>query len=260
VISYCVAVLRPVYARRLVDELVHKTSTACEILLWLNVADDGFEAFLADRLARGYPIRVVGRTPENVGMRAYRELFRAARHPMLVQIDDDVVSVSRGIAERAARIFEAFPDVRQLVSDVWQDAFTTGARPPLEHYRCVNEPEGLYDGPIDGWFSIYHRSILPLLLALPYAPYCFIGAMVRRELQRRGLRGLLCTRMRVFHVIGPEYASLFGMLDAEVAKYRRLRRADIVSWYVGARDRLPPAEELRRCFAAALERLDEAAP
>jgi hypothetical protein len=260
VISYCVAVLRPVYARRLIDELVHKTSVPCEILLWLNVADDGLEAFLADHGARGAPVRVLGRTPENVGMRAYRELFRAARYPLLAQIDDDVVAVSRGIAERAAGIFEAFPDVRQVVADVWQDAFTTGARPPLADYRCVDARAGLFDGPIDGWFSIHHRSILPLLLALPYAPYCYLGAMVRRELQRRRQRGLLCTRMRVFHVVGPAYASLFGMLDAEVEKYRRLGRTEIVDWYAGARGHLPPTDELARSFAAALGALDEVGP
>jgi hypothetical protein len=258
VISYCVAVLRPFYARRLIDALVEKTSAPCEILLWLNVADPDLDAFLDDRTARGCPIRVVGRTPHNVGMRAYRDLFRAARHPLVAQIDDDVVGISRGIAERADRIFRQFPRVAQLVADVWQDEFTTGARPPLAHYRCVHEREGLYDGPIDGWFSIYHRSILPVLLALPYAEYCPLGAMTRHALQRRGLRGLLCTRIKVFHVTGPQYASLFGMLDAEVEKYRRLGRQEIVTWYEGARSSLPPAAELDRRFDAALRSLDEA--
>lgn len=256
-ISYCVAVLRPVYAQRLIDELVRKSSVAYEVLLWLNVADAGLDAFLDARMAQGLPIRVIGRTPENVGMQAYRHLFLAARHQLLVQIDDDVVHVSRGIAERAARLFAKFPKVRQLVADVWQDEYTTGARPPLTQYRCVDGHEGLYDGPVDGWFSIYHRSILPLLLSLPYAAYCPIGGMVRHQLQRRGLRGLLCTCMKVFHVIGPHYASLFGMLEAEVGKYRRLGRLDIVDWYLSATPNLPPVEELRRRFTAAVQSLDQ---
>jgi hypothetical protein len=257
VISYCVAVLRPSYARRLIDELIRKSSTAYEVLLWLNVTDAGLEEFVGDRVARQLPIRIVGRTPENVGMRAYRELFQAARYPLLVQIDDDVVCVSRGIAERAARLFATFPTVRQIVSDVWQDEFTTGARPPITHYRCVDEREGLYEGPIDGWFSIYHSSILPLLLALPYAEYCGLGGMVRQALHRKGLRGLLCTRMKVFHVIGPHYASAFGMLEAEVAKYRRLGRHDIVGWYLSAKPSLPPVEVLQQRFAAAARAIDE---
>ena len=88
-----------------------------------------------------------------------------------------------------------------------------------------------YDGPIDGWFSIYHRAILPVVLSLQMTRYCFIGAAVRRTLIRRRQRGLLCTRMKVFHAIGPAYASLFGMLDFEIAKYRALGRTDIVNWY-----------------------------
>ena len=34
------------------------------------------------------------------------------------------------------------------------------------------------------------------------------------------------------------------MLDFEIEKYRRLGRHDIVSWYAGAKDNLPPPEEL----------------
>jgi hypothetical protein len=153
-------------------------------------------------------------------------------------------------------LFAKFPRVRQLVADVWQDEFTTGARPPIQGYRCVDGREGLYDGPIDGWFSIYHRSILPLLLALPYSEYFPIGGMVRQRLQRQGLRGLLCTRMKVFHVIGPQYASFFGMLDAEVEKYRRLGRRDILDWYLTARATLPSAEVMAGHFAAAARSID----
>lgn len=256
-ISYCVAVLRPAYARLLVEELVSKSSVPYEILLWLNVADAELEAFIAEASRRKLPVRVVGRTPENIGMRAYRNLFRAARHPMLVQIDDDVVCVSRRIAERAARIFASSSAIRQVVADVWQDEHTTGARPPLVQYRCVDEREGLYDGPIDGWFSIYHRSVLPLLLALPYSEYCRLGAMMRQQLVRRGLRGLLCTRMRVFHVIGPAYASFFGMLDAEIAKYRRIGRQDVVDWYVRAMPGLPSRDDLQSRYAGIRLALEE---
>lgn len=259
-ISYCVAVLRPVYARRLIDDLVRKSSAPYEVLLWLNVADPELDAFVEARVAAGLPIRVIGRTPENIGMRAYRDLFQAARHPLLAQIDDDVVRLSPGIAERAADIFARYPKVRQLVADVWQDDLTTGARPPMAHYRCVDERDGLYDGPIDGWFSIYHRSILPDLLALPYSQYCPLGGLTRNVLRRRRLLGLLCTRMKVFHVIGPQYASLFGMLDAEVEKYRRLGRTEIVDWYQGARPSLPPIEELQQRFEAAVQSLDEGPP
>jgi hypothetical protein len=230
-ISYCVAVYRAHYARMLVADLAAKTSAPFEILVWLNCRDDSLEADLRAAVQRGVPVRVVGRTPENIGMQAYRMLFSAARFRLIVQIDDDVVCVSRGIAERADRLFRRFPTVRQLVADVWQDELTTGARPLLEHYRVYDADEGLYDGPIDGWFAVYHRSILTLLTSLPMAPYFALGAAVRARLAQRGLRGLLDRGMKVFHVIGPAYAQAFGMLDFEIQKYRRLGRHDIVTWY-----------------------------
>lgn len=235
-ISYCIAVYRPTFARLLLADLVRKTAVPFEILLWLNVADAALEADIAAIRAAGVPLQVLGRTPQNIGMQAYRSLFRAARHPLIAQIDDDVICVSRGIAERAERLFRRFPNVRQLVADVWQDEFTTGARPPLAHYREFDAGEGLYSGPIDGWFSVYHRSILPLLLTLPTAPYFALGAAVCARLAQRGMAGLLDRGMKVFHVIGPTYASAFGMLDFEIGKYRRLGRHEIVAWYECERD------------------------
>jgi hypothetical protein len=249
-ISYCIAVYRPTYACMLLDDLVRKTSVPYEILLWLNVEDPALEQFIQQAIAQGHPMRVVGRTPHNIGMVAYRELFRAARYPLVTQIDDDVVCVASGIAERAQQVFAAFPTVRQLVADVWQDARTTGARPPLECYSVFDAQQGLYNGPIDGWFSVYHRSIMPILLGLPFASYCGLGAAVRVRLQRQGQHGLLDRGMKVFHVIGPAYAAAFGMLDFEIAKYRRLGRHDIVEWYERESVDLPGPGVLR-------ERVDE---
>jgi hypothetical protein len=58
------------------------------------------------------------------------------------------------------------------------------------------------------------------------------------------MRGLLCTRMKVFHVIGPQYAHYFGMLNFEIEKYRSLGRTDIVRWYEDAKAILLPVENL----------------
>ena len=228
-ISYCVAVYRPVYARLLLAELEAKTSTPFEILLWLNVENTVLEADIAAMQARGVRLSVLGRTPENIGMTAFAHLMRAARYPLVAQIDDDVVCISRGIAQRAQRIFNRHPHVRQLVADVWQDEYTTGARPPLAQYRAFDT--GLYDGPVDGWFAVYHQSILPLILSLPMTPYFALGAAVQARLRARRQNGLLDQGMKVFHVIGPAYAETFGMLDFEIAKYSRLGRGDIVAWY-----------------------------
>jgi len=245
-ISYCIVSFRPTYSKLLISDLINKTSSKYEILVWLNLEDINFENFLYDKIRLGYPLKIIGKSPENIGMRAYFQLFKKAQYELLVQIDDDVVMVSNKIAEYANQIFIMFKNVRQLVADVWQDEYTTGARPPMKNYRLFNNKYGLYDGPIDGWFSIYHRSILPLIVQITPAKYLYLGGMIKRQLIRHRLKGLLCTRFKVFHVIGPQYASYFNMLDFEIKKYRMLGRQDIVRWYEQGRKKLPNTQLLQK--------------
>ena len=94
--------------RLLIEDLVRKTTVPFEILVWLNIDDPEYEAFLQGQRAQGIPLCIVGKTPENIGMYAYRPLFEQARHELIVQIDDDVVAVSRNIAEQAHEIFVTF--------------------------------------------------------------------------------------------------------------------------------------------------------
>ena len=243
-ISYCVACYRPTYARQLIDELVAKTTAPYEILVWINVVDAGFEGFLEERIASGAALRIAGRSPENIGMAAYPRLFEQSRYEMVAQIDDDVVCVGPNAAQTAAAIFERFPGVGMLTADVWQDEYTTGARPPLEQYRLFDEGFGLYEGPIDGWFAIYRKRTIAECRGIRPGRYYNLGSAIRGRLQAIGRQALLCTRMKVFHVTGPAYASYFGMLDAEIAKYASIGRQDMVNWYNADRQSLPSRQEL----------------
>jgi len=54
-ISYCIAVYRPTYARLLLADLVKKTSVPFEILVWLNVADPALDAEIAAAIGSGVP-------------------------------------------------------------------------------------------------------------------------------------------------------------------------------------------------------------
>jgi hypothetical protein len=245
-ISYCIACYRPTYARQLIDELIGKTTVPYEILIWMNVADAEFDQFIEKHLASGVTIRIIGRTPENIGMTAYSHLFAASQFEMVVQIDDDVVCVSPRIAETAKQIFDHFPKVGMLTADVWQDEYTTGARPPLQHYNVFSKEFGLYDGPIDGWFAVYRKSSLALCQDIHPTLYFGLGCAIKGHLESIGQHGLLCTRIKVFHVTDPAYVSHFGMLDEEIAKYRAIGREDHANWYMESRDKLPPAIELSR--------------
>jgi Glycosyltransferase like family 2 len=234
-ISYCVAAYRPTYSTLLVEDLIRKTSVPFEILLWLNTSDPNFRAHLESLQHAGSPIRIIGHSPENWGMTVYKRLFADAKYDMVVQIDDDVVCISPHIAEVAHDIFARFPDVGMLTANVWQDDLTHGARPEISHYRTINAAHGLYSGPIDGWFAVYRKSVVKLANKLPNARYMFIGAHLINLMKSIRMHGYLCTRMKVFHVIGPQYANAFGMIDFEIQKYHSIARHDVAKQYEDAR-------------------------
>ena len=243
-VSYCIACFRPKYAELLIADLIGKTTAPYEILVWLNVNDDEFEQFLEKKRGAGAEIRVIGRTPQNIGMAAYPKLLAAGKFDMVAQIDDDVLCVSPFIAERAREIFERFPQVGMLTADCWQDEYTNGARPPMHQYREFSREFGLYDGPIDGWFAIYRSASLKACSNLSASRYCPLGSIIKAQLKSLNQIGLLCTRIKVFHALGAAYVSYFGMMDSEIAKYRALGLPQLANLYAGERARLPAQERI----------------
>lgn len=230
-ISYCVCVYRPRMFYMLVDELIRKTTAPYEILIWLNTRAPELPGYIERLACRGIPIRIVGCSPDNVGMAAYKMLFLNAKHELIAQVHDDVVCVSRRIAEKAHEIFKAHKDVKQIVADVIQDPFTTGGRPGDDAYQPFPGNDKLWVGPVDGWFSIYHKSILPTLVAAPYEPYFYLGSYVQMQLKASEKHGLLCKTMKVFHTAGPAYAHLFETVESEIRKYTFLGNKPMADLY-----------------------------
>src|ERR1051326_3460130 len=87
-ISYCIASFRPQYSSLLIQDLLRKTTTPFEILIWLNVDDAEFERFLEAQQSAGAPLRIVGKTTENIGMQAYAQLFQRAHYELIVQSEE----------------------------------------------------------------------------------------------------------------------------------------------------------------------------
>src|SRR5262249_22596933 len=160
-------------------------------------------------------VTIVGYTPDNsMGMKGLRECFLRAKHKLVTQIDDDVVRVSPRIAETALEVMQRHPEVKQVVTDVWQDPSVDGARPPMRHYSPVDPALGLYDGPLDGWFSMVDRTtLLEVLPTIPFDKrFFFLGAQIKNCLAPRGKKAVLCTKAKVFHLTMSEYMVAFDML------------------------------------------------
>lgn len=230
-ISYCICVLRPRLFYVALEDLIRKTTVPYEILIWLNTRAPELEDYIGRMAQRGVPIKIVGTSHDNVGMLGYKVLFRSARYEMIVQMHDDVLCISKGIGEKASSIFKQHPKIKQIVADVIQDGFTTGGRPGIDAYTVMDEADGLLLGPVDGWFSIYHRSILPLLLEAPYATYFYLGSYINMQLRARSYDGVLCQKMKVFHIAGPAYAHLFDTVGTETRKFEKLGNTSMIELY-----------------------------
>jgi hypothetical protein len=275
-ISYCAVVIRTKFVRMLIEDLARKTTVPYEILLWLNVEDRPFEVYVTDQARAGVPVRIVGKTPENIGMSGLGPCFSQAKGRIITQIDDDVIRISPGIAETAEFIFNRRKDVRHLSAAMWESerfyiykAYGDGWN---NIYKPVDPSLELYEGPIDGWFSMYHRDIRPLLLDLgtggdPYAraapgkPPSMISVGYRVAQRLRGSknqRPAICKMMKVFHVKGAVLLSYYDMLGVQAWKFRQLKvdPKQVVVWDT-AHERVPPKSEIEPHIQEAYRAVDE---
>lgn len=263
-ISYCASVIRPKFARMLIEELIRKTTVPYEILLWLNVEDLSFEIFLQEKVRQGVRLHIIGKTPENIGMAGFKTCFEKARGTIITQIDDDVIRVSPHMSEVAQIVFGRYPDIRHVSATLWEeDQYSRLSREPWEsRHQLFDADLNLYTGAIDGWFSMYHRDLLPMLLSLPYGGRVTgIGYMIAQRLRSQGKTPVLCRTLKVFHVKGPVYLSYYDMLDVQVWKLKQLGQSDeAVARYAKAKEWVPSKEKLEPFIRHVYEEIDRPVP
>lgn len=230
-ISYCIPVSKPKTAMILIQDLIEKTSVPYEILVWANTGDKAFLQFIDNTIRSGVPLRVVGKTPYSIGMVAFKILFQEAKFDMIAQVDEAVLLVSRKIAEKAASYFVRNPKIKQIVADVLQDTYTTGGRPPMKDYTALSPQDGLYEGPMDGWFAIYPRSVFDFLMEAPYERVFFLGSWLKGRIAAAGMKSVLCTKMRVWNTAGPAYSHYFGVASQDIQNLREAGKNNIAHEY-----------------------------
>lgn len=233
-ISYCLCLSRFAQGSMALRELIEKTKVPYEILVWMNTSDHRLIDTIQTLQAELAPIRVVGSTPNDIGMQGYRILFEQAKYDMIAQVDEHVILLQKGIAEKAAAIFKKYKDVKMVVADVIQDKYTDGGRPPMDQYKVFDEANGLYDGPVDGWFAIYDKALFPALYDVNYDRSFFLGSWARGKAISMKYRGLLCNQMKVFHAYGPAYAELFGTRAEEATRIRYFGNHPLADLYMSA--------------------------
>lgn len=229
--SYLMIVLRPWYACKLLSEIQKKTTARYEVLIWMNCVSVEFDEHVERLKLEGCPIKVVGRSPENIGMAAFRNLAEAASGDLLIQLDDDVIMFSRRAIELARDVFLKRPDVGLLVGSMWQDEYTSGGHAKPADYKLIDRENLLYDGTIDGAFTFYRKEAVKTLLRSSFRLYWGMGAETIYNLKSEGMSGHLFRRVKMFHLHGPVYHKYFGWLDFEIEKLKRVGCPGIADVY-----------------------------
>lgn len=250
-LSYILPCSRAYYASRLLSEITKKTSLPYELFIWMNVSDDKLEKHVQSLISAGYPIRIVGKTPENIGLESLRLMIEEASGNLLIQLEDNVLFVSRKAGEVARGIFGRRKDIGMLSAEVWQDEFSSGGHPRPACYTCADTADQLYEGHIDGGFNIYPRSSVPLLLQSNFKIHFGIGSKMKARLNASKIQAYKCRRMRIFQVVSARYHSIFqGALELEMAKCKREGRDNMISAYEKEMADLPERAILKRRLMA----------
>jgi glycosyltransferase involved in cell wall biosynthesis len=208
-----------------VAAVVANTQEPFEIIIMDNASDDGSEE-LCHYLEAANPgvVRHV-RLQRNIGTNAYALGFLQAQYKFLVDMDDDILALSKGWDRAVIDAFGAFPRLGFLAMNVVQDEYTNGAKKGCTEYADVSQSHTtLQLGPTGGWFSATTREIYNEVggfVFRPYKPFPPEDGKYIQKLKRHGYFAGILKNKYVYHASGPYWNLAYGYQAIWDEKYRR---------------------------------------
>lgn len=208
-----------------VNAVLLNTERPFELLIMDNASEDGTDA-LCQALQRQHPHQVRHcRMDRNFGTNAYALGFLEARFKYLVDMDDDVLALSKGWDYAAIQAFERFPRLGFLAMNVVQDEYTTGAKKdPSAYTERSSGDTTLEVGPTGGWFSVTtraHYNEVGGFIFKPYKPFPPEDGKYIRKLSKHDYFAAILKRKFVYHASGPYWNGAYGYTQIWDEKYRR---------------------------------------
>jgi glycosyltransferase involved in cell wall biosynthesis len=155
-----------------VAAVVANTEQPFELIIMDNASEDGTEQ-LCQKLQKQHAgvVRHV-RLDRNFGTNAYALGFLQSRYKYLVDMDDDILALSKGWDLATIEAFQRFPRLGFLAMNVVQDQYTTGAKKDAASYRESSVGDTtLQIGPTGGWFSVTTRLLYNEVGGFIFRPY-----------------------------------------------------------------------------------------
>jgi rhamnosyltransferase len=208
-----------------VAAILANTQEPFEIIIMDNASNDGTDE-MCRALERKHPgvIRHV-RLKRNYGTNAYALGFLLARYKYLVDVDDDILAVSKGWDSATAKAFSVIPRLGFLSMNVVQDKYTNGAKPDISNYsESIFSGTTLETGPAGGWFAVTTRAIYNEaggFIFRPYKPFHLEDGKFVREISKKGYASGILKEKFVYHACGAYWNSAYGYNKMWREKYRR---------------------------------------
>jgi glycosyltransferase involved in cell wall biosynthesis len=247
-----------------VDAVLANTSCPFELFIMDNASEDGTDE-LCQALHRRHPTQVRHfRMDRNFGTNAYALGFLEARFKYLVDMDDDVLALSKGWDHAAIKAFERFPRLGFLAMNVVQDEYTTGAKKDPSAY--VEQSSGdttLQVGPTGGWFSVTtraHYNDVGGFIFKPYKPFPPEDGKYIRKLAKHDYFAAILKQKFVYHASGAYWNSAYGYTKIWDEKYRRDHKDHLKLIKEVSIGDVPTGEYARRKVIEAERALISAAP
>jgi glycosyltransferase involved in cell wall biosynthesis len=211
-----------------VDAVLANTQLPFELFIMDNASEDGTDE-MCRSLQRQHPDRLRHfRLDRNFGTNAYALGFLHARFKYLVDMDDDILALSRDWDRAAVNAFERFPRLGFLAMNVVQDEYTTGAKKQSSLYAEQSSGDTtLQVGPTGGWFSVTTRARYNEVggfVFKPYKPFPPEDGKYIRRLSRHDYFAAILKHKFVYHASGAYWNSAYGYTKIWDEKYRRDHR------------------------------------
>jgi glycosyltransferase involved in cell wall biosynthesis len=208
-----------------VAAILANTQEPFEIIIMDNASNDGTDE-MCRTLERRHPgiVRHV-RLKRNYGTNAYALGFLRARYKYLVDVDDDILALSKGWDKATAKAFSVIPRLGFLAMNVVQDKYTNGAKPDVSNYsESIFSGTTMEKGPAGGWFAVTTRAIYNEaggFIFRPYKPFHLEDGKFAGQISKNGYISGILKEKFVYHACGPYWSSAYGYNKGWREKYRR---------------------------------------
>lgn len=174
---------------------------------------------------------------KNLGLNAYKKLFKECEGEYIVTVDDDILEFPANFDLIFLDYIELFPDYGYLALNVVQDERTNGAKPGPELYLDeTRNGKTMQLGPAGGWCSCFRQcdfakirlrfNLFPLSMKHPEDGFITRNFKSKLKLKCGIIKDAVC-----LHACGPFYAKEYDHLDREIAKYSKVGLKSIAAEY-----------------------------